>query len=203
MSLRHLPVLAIDPSTNTGYALWDPESKRVHYGSWYLGAGKPHGEYFSEFLGRIEALIEERGFSKDLRLRLVIEAPTPNAQRSAKSLRLSEGWGAVLSLWCFQKRLVPPEFVVVNQWRSPFLKHAKKPSALKGTESTRWYKEQTRLACNSFGLTPKDFDSADAIGILRWMLDGGYELAKREREQRRREQDNARAQHSLVLTLRA
>lgn len=197
MNLSHLPILALDPSRNMGYALWIPEVQRVFHGAWFLGDSGNHGEYYDRFLGSVEALLRQHDLEADLRLRAVIEAPAPGAERNHASLQLSEGWAAVLKLWCFRRKIAQPDVVYINSWRSYFLAGAIKPKALKGPEATRWYKEQVVLRCNALGLHPKTNDAADAIGILKYLKDTAAEPLHRRQEQKRRETANKRAQKAL------
>lgn len=196
------PILAIDPSTQAGWALWNPDAKRVTYGTMSLvkkGKSKGHGYYYSEFLMQMQNIIDEAGFGKDLSLRIVMEAPTPGAERSQMSLQLSEGWIAVLKLYCARRKLPEPILVVVNEWRAPFIKHAKKPANLKHKAASDWYKDTVKRRCNEFGFQPKDDNAADALGILRWAKNGGNLTKEQRAEQKKRELELKRAQIKLEL----
>jgi hypothetical protein len=188
MNMRHLPVLAIDPSTAPGYALWHPEEKKVYHGSWNLrgkASDKPvYGKYFRTLLANIESVLDQHGLWSDLRLRVVMEAPAPGAMRNAGSISLSEGWGAIVSLFCHDQMLVQPTMVPINSWRSYFLER-KKPKDLKGEDARAWFKREVVLQCRAYGLSPEDDNSADAIGMLVWFLDGGEKRLVDMREDKR------------------
>lgn len=175
MDNRILPVLCIDPSTNPGYALWHPERRSVVHGSWALKRkkqGVSRGSYYLQIEEKIEALLRENGLIRDRRLRFAIEAPAPNAERSADVRLLSDGWIAVLERLCELNGLVSPELVWLNSWRPYFLDRVK-PRALKGQDARDWYKREVIAQCQAYGFDPKDDNAADAIGMLVWFLDGG------------------------------
>jgi len=194
-----IPILAIDPSKRGAWALWNPDTKKVTFGSWNFGDSGIHGEYYARFIAGIEDVLIDHNLDKDFSLRIVIEAPTPNADRSAASLALSEGWIAIVKLWCYRRKLVEPIAVVVNSWRSFFIKGAVKPKGLSKGESRNWLKEQVILVCNSYNIHPSNDNEADAIGILRWMKAGGHERLEKERQRKQREINNKRAQIKLDL----
>lgn len=193
-----IPFLCFDPSTKMGWALWDCDERRVHFGTWDLGASGDHGEYFVTWISRIEALLDELDMAKDLRLTFAIEAPVPSPARTAVSLGLSNKWIGVLEYWCKRKGFAKPIPVQLMSWRSHFLRRSK-PSNLTGPDATRWYKEEVIRTCNAMKLLPRNDNEADALGILKYIKDGGRQEMDRLHAKKKRETANKRAQRALDL----
>jgi len=198
MNWKHLPILAIDPSVNMGYAFWNPDTKKVNYGTWRLG-GEHIGERYSNFLKRITEYLSDVGFNGDLSLKIVIEAPAPNSNHGWTQLLYSIGWIGVLEMYCFQNNYARPSVPPIVTWRNYFIAKTI-PRQLRGTSSaTQWYKDQVMHRCNEFGLKPEDDNSADAIGILKWAVDGGAIEYEKRQAAKKAEAVEKRKQKTLEL----
>lgn len=198
MNGSYVPFLCFDPSTKMGWALWDCDKQAVSYGTWDLGKTGDHGEYLVTWIRKIEALLDEQGMRKDFRLCFAIEAPVPNATRSAAGTALANKWVGVLQYWCKLNGFAPPIEVPLQSWRSYFLRRTK-PSALKGADATRWYKDEAIRVCNTMRLQPRNDNEADVLGILKYLKDGGQQAMARLQDQKKREKANTRAQRKLPL----
>ena len=198
MNFSHIPILSIDGGTNCGYAFWDPELKRVFHGSWNLSKHREYGHRYLNYLKYINEIVSERGFEKDLRLLSIIEAPAYGTMKGAQA-ELGPAWVSQLKMWCASRKLIEPKVVASNSWRSYFIDYNKKPKAFTGPEATTWYKEQVMMKCNALGITPKDNDAADAIGLLKWFKDGCIVESDRRRDLRNREKANKRAQAKFTF----
>ncbi len=198
MNLSHLPLLAIDGGTNCGYALWCPERKLVFHGSWNLGKDPQYGKRYLAFFRHLTDLLKEHGFEYDLRVLVIIEAPAYGTMKGAQA-ELGPGWVSIVKFWAETRKLAEPKIITSNSWRSYFIDGKKKPKAFKGPEATKWFKEQVELKCNALGITPKDNDAADAVGIVKWAKDGRIADLESRRAAVKREKSNKRAQGKLDL----
>jgi hypothetical protein len=201
MNHKYTPILALDPASETGWALWIPGASKPLYGSWKLvlkGKNNNHGARRRRLLDSIQELLKDNKLSNNLALVVVVEAPAPGAQRNSGSISLSEGWIPVVQLWCHDRGLAEPELAPIATWRNHFLP-SKKPKALKGTEATDWYKREAIEACKERGLEPADSNAAEAIGILKWAIDGGVAQRRKTLEQKKQQTRNRRAQMKMKL----
>lgn len=173
-------LLAIDPSTSTGFAYvgsFDP-SGAVHYGTWVLR--QHEGQRLIEFRGRLDALHMAEKFER-------IGYETPFVGRfpaAARSLYHLEGailsWAAAHDLPC--DGYTPREI--------------KRAVATGGAS-----KERVIQRVQWLGFHPQNDHEADAIALLRLMQSGAKPMgaARKEavREQRKRVDDLFRASRSV------
>lgn len=198
MNGSYVPFLCFDPSTKMGWALWNCDRQSVSYGTWDLGKSGDHGEYLVKWVQKIEALLDEQGMRNDMRLTFAIEAPVPSKDRTAASMGLSNKWTGVLEYWCKLNGFAPPLIVHLSSWRSYFLGR-RAPEQLTGGEATKWYKGAVIRRCEAMKLTPRNDNEADALGILKYLKDGGQQATVRMQEMKKREKANSRAQRKLDL----
>lgn len=208
--------LSLDPSTNFGWCLRLPDNTK-HFGTWNLGSSMPNGTYFLNLWKRLTSLLKTHGVMTGFDVTIIIEQANFNAQGASHAL--SEGWLAVVQLFCSTYGFRSPKPVTVGEWRSRFLTHNNflpssrppkfdVPAAITGTDAkkrwtskqnTAWYKTKVMEKCFSLGIQPEDDNAADAVGILFWAYSGGVARQVKRREVTKAKKKAKRDQKSFVL----
>ena len=185
-------LLAIDPSTQMGWALFIDESdkpederrpinKCYFYGTWDLKKwddGKKResrGAYYINFLEQFRKLRRLHNIDDD-QIKIVLEGEAYAAARTEASERLAAGWLAILESYCYRKDNIPPITATTDEWRHSFIRRSRAPKEIVGSDERRkWIKQATIAKCRSLGFNPKSDNDADALGLLFWLIHGGEE----------------------------
>ncbi|NAZ37175.1 crossover junction endodeoxyribonuclease RuvC [Rubellimicrobium sp. CFH 75288] len=149
------PILALDLGTVTGWALRDAEGM-IHSGAQpfrprrFDGGGMRYLR-FAEWLGDLDRMAGPFG-------RVAFEEVRRHAGTDAA--HIYGGLMATLTAWC-EQRGVPYEGVPVGT--------IKRHATGKGNAP----KEAMIAAARAWGHEPADDNEADALALLRWVMDGG------------------------------
>lgn len=194
--------LAVDPSSlATGWAL-RLQGGAVKYGTWRLkksGERVAEGVIYIRLWREILALITKHGVDPG-GLKIAIEAPSMNAVGGGDWKRVSERFGGIVHLLAAFKGFAGVSEPVVNSWRSAFIGRSAAPKEIADTKARReWIKAETIKACKMRGLSPKNDNEADAIGILFWLMHGGDAVVEQRKADKKAATAAKRAQARMDL----
>lgn len=199
-------ILALDPSTNFGWALHRivEDKERVEIGSWDLGEKLPPGVYFNRAMREVTTLRKQAGIY-DQPLQIVIEDTSLNAVGTRDTKHIAESWLGIFEAYAENRGWPAPIAVGVNSWRSAFIGISKAPKEVGAgmpedkarRERQKWIKEAVVRECRRRGLNPPDDNAADAVGILFWFLVGGPMVQEQRRNERRAKTKAKRSQLKL------
>lgn len=192
-------LLAIDPSTKSGYALLIEGSKNPVFGTWKLGEDMRAGAYFLALCNSIAALRKRYGI-EDQPLQIIVEDKSLNAIGNAWSKHLAESWIGVIETWCETRGLDAPVAVSVNSWRSAFIGRSMAPKEITGSEARRkWIKQAVIDECRRRGLHPANDNEGDVLGILFWYVNGGRQVQELRRSNKVARTKAKRAQKRFLF----
>lgn len=194
--------LAIDPSSlATGWALRTSAGK-VEYGTWKLkkaGEKVGQGVLYLRLWREILSLIKQHDIDP-AELKIAIEAPSMNAVGGGEWKQVSERFGGIIHLLAAFKGVDGVSEPVVNSWRSAFIGRASAPKEIQDTEARRaWIKEEVIKACKMRGMSPKNDNEADAIGILFWLMHGGDAVVAQRKADKKAATAAKRAQARMAV----
>lgn len=208
--------LNLDPSTNFGWFLRLPDNSK-HFGTWDLGKSMPNGTYYQKLWTCLSGILKTHGVMTGHDVHITIEQASFNAQGNSHGL--SEGWLAIVQMFCTTYGFRSPKTVTVGEWRSVFLTDNnflpssrppkfEPPAAITGTDAkkrwvskqnTAWYKTKVMEKCRTLGLQPDDDNAADAIGIGFWAFTGGVARQTKLRAENKAKKKAKRDQKSFAL----
>lgn len=192
--------LAIDPSTNAGWALRLSDGKIFH-GTWKLK--KPtekilNGYLFIRYCKAITKTLADHGVDPSM-CRIAYEDQSLNSIGSQQSKHLAEAWSVMLEFWCALKGAKSLHNVSPPSWRKVFIGIATAPKEIVKEDRRAWLKAKTIEICEKRGLRPEDDNAADAIGILFWLINGGDITQEQTRADKKAKTSAKRSQKRLAL----
>lgn len=203
--------LALDPSLSFGWCLYLDKtilpardtpyetSELLFYGTWNLGKNLRRGEYYLKLWTEIADLRRAKEIDED-DLEIVLESEAYGARRSEASAQMSAGWLTTLEIMCERRGLSYPRTVTTTSWRSAFIGVTQAPKDIKDTNKRRkWLKDAVMAECQRRKLQPKDDNSADALGIMFWMIQGGRARLDKIKADKKAKTAEKRAQAKLPL----
>ncbi len=194
-------LLAIDPSTNAGWALRLDDGK-IFYGSWKLK--KPtekimNGYVYIRYGQAISQTLKDHGVSPN-QCRIAIEGESYNSIGTEQSKDLRAGWFNILDFWCAWKGAISLVKCPPMAWRKAFIQATQAPKEIKDPDDRReWIKTRVISECEKRGWKPKNDNEADALGILLWFYNGGDTVQETRKANKKAKTVAKRAQTRIKL----
>lgn len=168
-------LLAIDPGTTSGWAVW--ADGRFYTGVWHFSGN--YGRRFAQMSRKL------RDLHNQLRLdKVAYEEPYIHIRKdrrtgepivAAATVELGFGWVGHIRSFCAIKRLPEPVAFKAASWRSKAYGKGKvKPpkTLTKPSERKDWHIQNAFEFCRKHGLVIRNGDEAEAFGML-WAFKSG------------------------------
>lgn len=168
---REHTILAIDPGSKCGWALWRDDFKNPIYGTWRFEWGTD-GQRLLGLQRKIKMLDQDHGG-----LTQVVHEHNPNTATSERARVLGYGFLAATSIYCAARRIPFVTRTTGAGWRTDFVGRQNKllierqgRALAKAEGRSVDNRDRLKLAvierCKQLGWSPEDAEQGDALGIL-------------------------------------